>query len=139
MIGNRVVQTADSCHAELGILPPVPRAARRPVDARRHGYTSATRPGPGRPKNTYVREDQLLPHLPPWPSCWLATTRPGASVPPRSVAAQTAGLIDQLRASGAILTYDPDTRTIRADGSNPVAIPSRRRGCQDLAGDPDSG
>jgi Recombinase len=29
----------------------------------RHGHASATRPGPGRPKNTYVREDQILPHL----------------------------------------------------------------------------
>ena len=27
--------------------------------------------------------------------------------------AQTADLVDQLRASGAVLTYDPDTRTIR--------------------------
>jgi len=36
--------------------------------------------------------------------------------------AQTAGLIDQLRASGALLTYDPDTQTIRADGSHPVAV-----------------
>ena len=29
----------------------------------RHGNTSATSPGPGRAKNTYVREDQILPHL----------------------------------------------------------------------------
>ena len=40
--------------------------------------------------------------------------------------AQTAGLIDRLRASGADLTYDPDTRTIRTDGSNPVAITAGR-------------
>jgi hypothetical protein len=43
-----------------------------------------------------------------------------------TAAAETAGLIDQLRASGAILTYDPDTRTIRADGSNPVAVTAGR-------------
>jgi site-specific DNA recombinase len=30
----------------------------------RHGRTSATSPDPGRPKNTYIREDKLLPHLP---------------------------------------------------------------------------
>jgi hypothetical protein len=29
----------------------------------RHGYTSATRPDPARPKNVYVREDQIMPHL----------------------------------------------------------------------------
>ena len=29
----------------------------------RYGHTSATRPNPGRPKNAYVREDQILPHL----------------------------------------------------------------------------
>jgi len=35
----------------------------KPAYRCRHGYTSATRPEPGRPKNTYVREDQILPHL----------------------------------------------------------------------------
>ncbi len=35
----------------------------KPAYRCRHGYTSATRPGPGRPPNTYVREDQILPHL----------------------------------------------------------------------------
>jgi DNA invertase Pin-like site-specific DNA recombinase len=30
----------------------------------RHGRTSAMAPDPARPKNTYVREDKLLPHLP---------------------------------------------------------------------------
>jgi hypothetical protein len=30
----------------------------------RHGRTSAMAPDPSRPKNTYVREDKLLPHLP---------------------------------------------------------------------------
>ena len=30
----------------------------------RHGRTSAMAPGPSRPKNTYIREDKLLPHLP---------------------------------------------------------------------------
>ena len=36
--------------------------------------------------------------------------------------AQTAELIDQLRASGTILTYDPQTRTIRAGDSDPVTV-----------------
>jgi DNA invertase Pin-like site-specific DNA recombinase len=30
----------------------------------RHGRTSAMAPDPARPKNTYLREDKLLPHLP---------------------------------------------------------------------------
>jgi hypothetical protein len=29
----------------------------------RHGRTSAMAPDPARPKNTYIREDKLLPHL----------------------------------------------------------------------------
>jgi len=35
----------------------------RPAYRCRHGYTSATGTEPGRPGNTYVREDQILPHL----------------------------------------------------------------------------
>jgi hypothetical protein len=35
----------------------------KPAYRCRHGYTSATRPDLARPKNTYVREDQILPHL----------------------------------------------------------------------------
>ena len=30
----------------------------------RHGYTTATPPDPGRPRNAYVREDRILPRLP---------------------------------------------------------------------------
>jgi site-specific DNA recombinase len=35
----------------------------KPTYRCRHGHTTATRPEPGRPKNTYIREDQILPHL----------------------------------------------------------------------------
>jgi hypothetical protein len=28
-----------------------------------HGYTSAASPEPGRPRNTYVREDQIVSHM----------------------------------------------------------------------------
>ncbi|MGO4760458.1 recombinase family protein, partial [Streptomyces sp. 2MCAF27] len=38
--------------------------ARRPAYRCRHGYTSATRPMPGRTPNAYLREDHVLPHLP---------------------------------------------------------------------------
>ena len=35
----------------------------KPAYRCRHGYTSATSPDSGRLKNTYIREDQILPHL----------------------------------------------------------------------------
>ncbi len=40
----------------------------KPAYRCRHGNSSATVPDPARPKNTYVREDQVLPHLAAWPS-----------------------------------------------------------------------
>jgi hypothetical protein len=36
----------------------------KPAYRCRHGRTSAIAPDPSRPKNTYVREDKLLPYLP---------------------------------------------------------------------------
>jgi len=97
----------------------------RPAYRCRHGYTSATSPDPGRPKNAYVREDQVLPHLAALaillrghasgqvtPDSTMQLTTPDA----------TADLIDQLRAAGTVLTYNPDTRTIRTGDSHPIAV-----------------
>jgi hypothetical protein len=39
-----------------------------------------------------------------------------------TIPAEAADLIDQLRASGTVLTYDPDTQTIRADDSGLIAV-----------------
>jgi site-specific DNA recombinase len=36
----------------------------KPAYRCRHGDTSAAVPDPGRPKNAYIREDRILPHLP---------------------------------------------------------------------------
>jgi DNA invertase Pin-like site-specific DNA recombinase len=36
----------------------------KPAYRCRHGHTSAAPPDPGREKNSYVREDRILPHLP---------------------------------------------------------------------------
>jgi site-specific DNA recombinase len=92
----------------------------------RHGYTSATVPDPARPKNAYVREDQILPHL-----AALAILLAGPAGTPargsRSRAkligpADTAALIDQLRADGTVLTYDPDGRTLRAGGHGAPSV-----------------
>ena len=95
----------------------------KPAYRCRHGYTSAARPDSGRPKNTYIREDQILPHLAALaillggddrtlPDGTLQVTAPG----------ETAGLIDQLRTAGITLTYDPDTRTIRTGGRDSVGV-----------------
>jgi hypothetical protein len=95
----------------------------KPAYRCRHGYTSAARPDPGRPKNAYIREDQILPHLAALaillgaddqalPDGTMQVTAPG----------ETAGLIDQLRSSGITLTYDPDTQTIRTGDRDSVAV-----------------
>ena len=98
----------------------------RPAYRCRHGYASATSPDPDRPKNTYVREDQILPHL-----AALAILLAGhAGRPVRGSRGRarltdpdgTAALIDQLRADGTVLTYDPDGRTLRAGGPDAPAV-----------------
>jgi hypothetical protein len=92
----------------------------KPAYRCRHGYSSATVPDLARPKNTYVREDLVLPHL-----AALAILLAGHAGRPvrgsRGLAQLTgpdgtAALIDQLRADGVVLTYDPDGRTLRAGG-----------------------
>ena len=96
----------------------------KPAYRCRHGHTSATRPG--RPGNTYVREDQILPHLAAI-SILLAGPPVRAARGNRGLAqvtspASTAALIDQLRADGVILTYDPQNRTLRADGHDDLTV-----------------
>jgi hypothetical protein len=36
----------------------------KPAYRCRHGHTTASKPGPDRVKNAYIREDRILPHLP---------------------------------------------------------------------------
>jgi AcrR family transcriptional regulator len=103
-------------------LPTPVRAAYRC----RHGYTSAARPDPERPKNLYVRADQILPRLATLaillarqdqaPGLWGHAAR---QVTPPAAAAE---LIDHLRTSGRTLTYDPQQRTLRADTQDPIAV-----------------
>src|SRR6516162_4544863 len=89
----------------------------------RHGYTSADDPDPARPKNTYLREDQILPHL-----AALSILLAGGGTPdgPRhaciTVPDRTADRIEKLRAAGTALTYDPHDRTLRAGGRDALSV-----------------
>ncbi len=97
----------------------------KPAYRCRHGHASAARPDPGRPKNTYVREDQILPHLAAVAILLASGGQSGGNGTVQvTVPAETADLIDWLRASGAVLTYDPETQTIRTSG--PVAVTAGR-------------
>jgi site-specific DNA recombinase len=97
----------------------------RPAYRCRHGYTSAASPDPARPKNTYVREDQILPHL---AALAILLNRHTSGQPKSKGLMQltspdaTASLIDRLRSAGIVLTYDPDTRTIHTGNSHPIAV-----------------
>ena len=98
----------------------------KPAYRCRHGHTSATSPDPGRPKTTYVREDQILPHLAAIAILLAGPAgKPGRrNQTPLQVTgpADTAALIDQLRADGVVLAYDPSDRTLRAGDAPSVTI-----------------
>jgi site-specific DNA recombinase len=85
----------------------------------RHGHTSAAPPDPARPKNAYIREDRILPHLPALhllmtgaePAARRRRTRRGADARPRAGAEDVIGYV---RDRGITLTYDPATGTLQA-------------------------
>ena len=93
----------------------------KPAYRCRHGHTSAARSDRARPKNTYVREDQILPHL-----VAVAILLGGHALPDGSIQAaapaEVAALIDQLRTADITLTYEPDTRTLRTSDSSIAAV-----------------
>ena len=98
----------------------------RPAYRCRHGYTSATRPEPGRPGNTYVREDQILPYLAAIAILLAgpAGTPGRGKLSPAQVTgpADTAALIDQLRTGGVVLTYDAGDKTLRAGDQDAPSV-----------------
>ena len=99
----------------------------KPAYRCRHGHTSAARPEPGRPKNTYVREDQILPHLAAVAILLARGSQAnGDGTRQLTTPAETAGLVDQLRTAGVILTYDPGTLTICTRDDNPIAVTMAR-------------
>ena len=84
----------------------------------RHGRTSAMAPDPARPKNTYVREDKLLPHL---PALHLPLTTPAVRARRRTRAgADVAGaaspgeVIAYLREHEITLTWNPAAAALQA-------------------------
>ena len=94
----------------------------KPAYRCRHGHTTASRYGPGRLKNAYIREDRILPHLPALHVLLTGAgtgaaerrrrrTRSGADVRPQFTAEDVTGY---LRERQIPLTYDPVAGTLHA-------------------------
>jgi site-specific DNA recombinase len=94
----------------------------KPAYRCRHGHTTAARPEPGRPKNTYVREDQILPHLAAVAILLGRDHALSSDAAQITSPDQAAALIGQLRTAGITLTYDPDTRALRTSDSSIAAV-----------------
>jgi site-specific DNA recombinase len=84
----------------------------------RHGYTSASPPDPGRPKNAYIREDRILPHL---PALYLVLTGTEAARRQRTrrrvdarPQAEAKDVIGYMGDRGIPLTYDKAEGTLQA-------------------------
>jgi hypothetical protein len=97
----------------------------RPAYRCRHGYSGTSVPDPARPKNTYVREDQILPHLAALAILIAGDAGPGPAhhrLAQLTGPACTADLIDQLRAAGTVLTYNPDEKILRAGDRDALTV-----------------
>lgn len=90
------------------------------------GTATPAPPAPTLPGNLYLREDTILPRL-----AALAILQQDSGHQPRSrkrvsrqitAPAQAADQIEQLRASGVSVIYDPATKTLRTDGVNAVPV-----------------
>lgn len=99
----------------------------RPAYRCRHGYSSASRPDPARPKNPYLREDRILADLPAIHASLAAAqpasdrrrrrTRHGIDTQPT---VSEDNVIACLRAREITLTYDPRTGSLRSDTPDAV-------------------
>jgi Recombinase. len=78
----------------------------------RHGHTSAAKADPRWPKNLYIREDRVLPHL---KALWVRLFGPESAL-------STAEVINHLRAREITLTYEPQSRALRTDTPQEVKI-----------------
>jgi hypothetical protein len=95
----------------------------KPAYRCRHGHTSAAAPDPGRAKNAYIREDRLLPQLPPLHLLLTGSapaagrrrrTRRGADAKPPVSPEDVVGF---LRERGIILTRDRAASVLKADAA----------------------
>jgi hypothetical protein len=89
----------------------------------RHGHTSAAAPDPARPKNAYIREDRILPHLRALHLLLTGTqparrrrTRRGADIRQEASAQDVIGY---LRARGITLTYERPQEPCRQAPARP--------------------
>jgi DNA invertase Pin-like site-specific DNA recombinase len=108
------------------------RSNGRPAYRCRHGRTSAMAPDPARPKNTYVREDKLLPHL---PALHLLLTSPARRARRRTrggtnvrATASPGEVIGYLREHEIPLTWDPAAAALHArapETANTVTVGTR--------------
>jgi site-specific DNA recombinase len=94
----------------------------KPAYRCRHGYTSATSPGPGRLKNLYVREDKILPRLAALAILHARDQHASHSDARVTAPAGAAELIDRLRVSGVGLIYDPATKALRTSTTDSPAV-----------------
>jgi len=100
----------------------------KPAYRCRHGHRSDTRSDPARPRNAYIREDQVLARLPALAVLLSAPAGPSSGPqqgPGPSAIATGAGaaeLISYLRATGLTLTYAPGDGTLRTGFSRRAAI-----------------
>ena len=90
----------------------------KPAYRCRHGRTSAMALDPARPKNTYIREDKLLPHL---PALHLLLTSPAARARRRTRAgadvtgaASPGEVIAYMREHEITLTWNPAAAALQA-------------------------
>jgi hypothetical protein len=90
----------------------------KPAYRCRHGRTSAMAPDPARPKNTYIREDKLLPHL---PALRLLLTTPAVRARRRTRAgtdvtgaASPDEVIGYMRENEITLTWNPAAAALQA-------------------------
>jgi hypothetical protein len=98
----------------------------KPAYRCRHGYTSAVRPSPTRPKNLYVHEELILPRLAALAILHTEADRARRGHKQNNAhvtgPGQAADLIDRLRSAGTTLIYDPATRALRTGTNHTVAI-----------------
>ena len=83
----------------------------------RHGSTSASAPDTARPKNLYIREDRVLPHL---PALYIRLTGTGPA--PGDEPTTATEIISHLRARRIHLIYESETRTLRTTTPQEVKI-----------------